>query len=59
MNLGEGVPGMAQPTTSAMVPHAFVAFPDFDVEEKDLDEVALRHARVMSSGWDLVEEYIA
>lgn len=50
---------MAQPPASAMVPHAFVAFPNFEVEEKDLDEAALRHARVVSSVRDLVEEYIA
>ena len=59
VNLGEGVPGVAQPPASAMVSHAFVAFPDFEVEETDLDEAAFRHTRVVSSVRDLVEEYIA
>lgn len=38
---------------------AFDAFLDFEVKEKDRDEAALRHARIMNNGRDLVEEFIA
>lgn len=50
---------MAQPATSVIMVHDFVSFPDFEVREKDPDEMVLCHARVMSGGRDLVEEYIA
>jgi hypothetical protein len=36
-----------------------VAFPDFEVEEEDQYEGALRYAAHLSSGRDLVEEFIA
>jgi hypothetical protein len=38
--------------------HCYVAFPPFDVAEDDSDEGALRCAARMSSGRDLVEEFI-
>jgi hypothetical protein len=36
-----------------------VAFPQFEVVEEDEDEGALRYAACLSSGRDLVEEFIA
>lgn len=50
---------MAQPVASVIMAQDFVACPDFEVGEKDSDEAVLWHARVMSIGRDLVEEYIA
>jgi hypothetical protein len=41
-----------------MCSHCYVAFPPFEVAEDDEDEVALRYAARMSSGRDLVEEFI-
>jgi hypothetical protein len=41
-----------------MCSHCYVAFPSFEVEEDDEDEGALRCAARMSSGRDLVEEFI-
>jgi hypothetical protein len=41
-----------------MCSHCYVAFPPFDVAEDDSDEGALRCATRMSSGRDLVEEFI-
>jgi hypothetical protein len=38
--------------------HCYVAFPRFEVAEDDKDEGALRYAARMSSGHDLVEEFI-
>jgi hypothetical protein len=38
--------------------HCYVAFPRFEVAEDDEDEGALRYAARMSSGRDLVEEFI-
>jgi hypothetical protein len=38
--------------------HCYVAFPLFEVAEDDSDEGALRCAARMSSGHDLVEEFI-
>jgi hypothetical protein len=38
--------------------HCYVAFPPFEVAEGDSDEEALRGAARMSSGRDLVEEFI-
>jgi hypothetical protein len=39
--------------------HCYVAFPRFEVVEEDEDEGALRHAARLSSGRDLVEEFLA
>jgi hypothetical protein len=39
--------------------HCYVVFPRFEVVEEDKDEGALRHAARLSSGRDLVEEFIA
>jgi hypothetical protein len=41
-----------------MCSHCYVAFPPFEVAEDDEDEGALRCAARMSSGRDLVEEFI-
>jgi hypothetical protein len=41
-----------------MCSHYFVAFPPFEVAEDDEDEGSLRYAAHMSSGRDLVEEFI-
>jgi hypothetical protein len=38
--------------------HCYVAFPQFEVVEDDEDEGALRYAARLSSGCDLVEEFI-
>jgi hypothetical protein len=44
--------------TAVMYSHCYVAFPPFEVVEEDEDEGALRYAARMSSGRDLVEEFI-
>jgi hypothetical protein len=41
-----------------MCSHYYVAYPQFEVAEDDEDEGALRYAAHMSSGRDLVEEFI-
>jgi hypothetical protein len=41
-----------------MCSHYYVAYPQFEVAEDDEDEGALRCAARMSSGRDLVEEFI-
>jgi hypothetical protein len=51
----EGLPG---PPAAVMCSHCYVAFPPFEVAEDDRDEGALRCAARMSSGRDLVEEFI-
>jgi hypothetical protein len=51
----EDLPGL--PTT-VMCSHCYVAFQPFEVAEDDEDEGALRCAARMSSGHDLVEEFI-
>jgi hypothetical protein len=43
---------------AVMCYHCYVAFPPFEVEEEDEDEGALWYAAHMSSGRDLVEEFI-
>jgi hypothetical protein len=43
---------------AVMYSHCYVAFPQFEVAEDDEDEGALRCAARMSSGRDLVEEFI-
>jgi hypothetical protein len=44
---------------SILCSHCYVAFPHFEVAEEDQDEGALRDAACLSSGRDLVEEFIA
>jgi hypothetical protein len=51
----EGLPGLP---AAIMCSHCYVAFPRFEVAEDDENEGALRYAAHMSSGRDLVEEFI-
>jgi hypothetical protein len=51
----EDIPGLP---ASVMCSHCYVAFPPFELAEDDEDEGALRCAARMSSGRDLVEEFI-
>jgi hypothetical protein len=51
----EDLPGLH---AAVMCSHCYVAFPPFEVVEDDEDEGALRCAARMSSGCDLVEEFI-
>jgi hypothetical protein len=51
----EDLPGLP---AAVMCSHCYVAFPSFEVAEGDSDEEALRGAARMSSGRDLVEEFI-
>jgi hypothetical protein len=51
----EDLPGLP---VAVMCSHCYVAFPPFDVAEDDEDKGALRCAARMSSGRDLVEEFI-
>jgi hypothetical protein len=51
----EDLPGLP---AAIMCSHFYVAFPPFEVAEDDEDEGALRYAARMSSGRDLVEEFI-
>jgi hypothetical protein len=51
----EDLPGLPP---AIMCSHCYVAFPGFKVAEDDEDEGALRYAVRMSSGRDLVEEFI-
>jgi hypothetical protein len=51
----EDLPGLP---AAMMCSHCYVAFPPFDVAEDDSDEGALCCAARMSSGRDLVEEFI-
>jgi hypothetical protein len=51
----ENLPGLP---VVVMCSHCYVAFPPFEVAENDRDEGALRCAARMSSGRDLVEEFI-
>jgi hypothetical protein len=44
---------------SILCSHCYVAFPRFEVAKEDEDEGALRQAARLSSGRDLVEEFIA
>jgi hypothetical protein len=45
--------------SAIMCSHCYVAFPQFEVAEEDEDEGALRYVARLSSGSDLVEEFIA
>eukprot|EP00267_Zea_mays_P029898 XP_008660980.1 uncharacterized protein LOC103640113 [Zea mays] len=51
----EDLPGLP---AAVMCSHCYVAFPQFEVAEDDEDEGALQCAAHMSSGHDLVEEFI-
>jgi hypothetical protein len=51
----EDLPGLP---VAVMCSHCYVAFPPFEVAEDDEDKGALRCAARMSSGRDLVEEFI-
>lgn len=42
-----------------MCSHCYVAFPQYKVKKGDGGEEALRHAARLSSGRDLVEEFVA
>jgi hypothetical protein len=52
----EGLPSLPP---AILCSHCYVVFPRFEVAEEDEDEGALRHATCLSSGRDLVEEFIA
>jgi hypothetical protein len=51
----EDLPGLPP---AILCSHCYVAFPQFEVAEDDKDEGALRYAARLSSGRDLVEEFI-
>jgi hypothetical protein len=51
----EDLPGLPP---AILCSHCYVAFPRFEVAEDDEDEGALRYAARLSSGRDLVEEFI-
>jgi hypothetical protein len=51
----EDLPGLP---AAVMLSHCYVVFPPFEVDEDDSDEGALRCAARVSSGHDLVEEFI-
>jgi hypothetical protein len=50
------VPGLPP---SIMCSHRYVAFPQYKVKKADKGEETLRHAAKMSSGRDLVKEFVA
>jgi hypothetical protein len=52
----EGLPSLSP---AILCSHCYVAFPHFEVAEEDQDEGGLRYAARLSSGRDLVEEFIA
>jgi hypothetical protein len=56
--LGSEVEDLLGLPAAVMCSHCYVAFPPFEVAEDDEDEGALRCAARMSSGRDLVEEFI-
>jgi hypothetical protein len=53
------VEGLSSLPPAILCSHYYVAFPRFEVEKEDEDEGALRYAACLSSGRDLVEEFIA
>jgi hypothetical protein len=55
---GSKVEDLPRLPVAVMCSHCYVAFPQFEVAEDDEDEGALRCATHMSSGRDLVEEFI-
>jgi hypothetical protein len=52
----EGLPSLPP---AILCSHCYAAFPRFEVAKENEDEGALRHAARLSSGRDLVEEFIA
>jgi hypothetical protein len=52
----KGVPGLF---LSILCSHCYIAFPWFKLKKGDVNEDALRRASKMSSGRDLVEEFVA
>jgi hypothetical protein len=52
----EGLPSLPP---AILCSHCYVVFPHFEVAEEDQDEGALRYVARLSSGRDLVEEFIA
>jgi hypothetical protein len=55
---GSKVEDLPRLPAAVMCSHCYVAFPQFEVAEDDEDEGALRCDARMSSGRDLVEEFI-
>jgi hypothetical protein len=53
------IEGLLSLPPTILCSHCYVAFPQFEVAEEDEDEGALRYAARLSSGRDLVEEFIA
>jgi hypothetical protein len=53
------VKGLPSLPPAILYSHCYVAFPQFKVAKGDQDEEALRYAARLSSGHDLVEEFIA
>ena len=55
----EDVEGLSSFPPAILCSHCYVAFPHFEVAEEDEDEGALQYAARLSSGRDLLEEFIA
>jgi hypothetical protein len=53
------VKGLPSLPPAILCSHCYVVFPRFEVTEEDEDKGALRHVARLSSGRDLVEEFIA
>jgi hypothetical protein len=53
------VEGLSSLPLAILCSHYYMAFPRFEVAKEDEDEGALRYAARLSSGRDLVEEFIA
>jgi hypothetical protein len=53
------VEGLLSLPPAILCSHCYVVFPHFGVEKEDEDEGALQYAARLSSGRDLVEEFIA
>jgi hypothetical protein len=53
------VEGLSSLPPAILSSHCYVAFPRFEVADEDKDKGALRYAARLSSGHDLVEEFIA
>jgi hypothetical protein len=53
------IEGLSSLPPAILCSHCYVAFPRFEVAAEDEDDRALRHASRLSSGRDLVEEFIA
>jgi hypothetical protein len=55
----EDIEGLPSLPPAILCSHCYVAFPQFEVAEEDEDVGILRYAARLSSGCDLVEEFIA